>query len=79
MRILEYTQATYGFWMVCWPISLLCVLIINYSLLPLLSYSLPAHKTRYRPNQRANPAADNRSKTLPPASAIVPIKITPSD
>ena len=77
MRILEYTQATYWFWMVCWPISLLCVLIINYSLLPLLSYSLPAHKTRYRPNQRANPAADNRSKTLPPASAIVPIKITP--
>jgi len=79
MRILEYTRATYWFWLVCWPISLLCVLIINYSLLPLLSFSLPAHKTRYSPNQRANPAADNRNKTLPPASAIVPIKITPSN
>lgn len=75
MRIWEYTLATYGFWLVCWPISLLCVLVINYSLLPLLSVSLPGHNTRYRPNQRANPAADNRNKTAPPPSAIVPVKI----
>ncbi len=75
MRIMEYTGATYGFWMVCWPISLLCVLIINYSLLSLLSFSLPAHNTRYRSNQRANPASDSRNKAAPPSSAIVPIKI----
>lgn len=74
MRIWEYTRATFGFWMVCWPLSLLCVLIINYSLLPLLNVTLPAHTTRHRPNQRANPAADSRNKTAPPSSAIVPIK-----
>lgn len=79
MRILEYFHATYWFWLICWPISLLCVLVINYSLLPMLSFSLPAHKTRYRPNQRANPAADGRNKTVPPASAIVPIKLTLTD
>ncbi|TAN65356.1 MAG: HEAT repeat domain-containing protein [Methylobacter sp.] len=79
MRIWEYTQASYGFWLVCWPISLLCVLVINYSLLPLLSFSLPAHNTRYRPNQRANPASDSRNKNAPPSSAIVPIKIAQTE
>lgn len=76
MRIWEYTLATYRLWLVSWPISLLCVLIINYTLLPLLSFSLPAHNTRYLPNQRANPAADGRNKTAPPPSAIVPVKVS---
>ncbi len=77
MRIVEYSRATYGFWLICWPICLICVMVINYSLLPLLSVSLPAHNTRYRPNQRANPAMDSRNKTVPPpSSAIVPIKTT---
>lgn len=79
MRIVEYTKATYKFWLICWPISLLCVLIINYSLLPSFSFSLPGHNTRYRSNQRANPAGDSRNKASPPPSAIVPIKIAKTE
>ena len=79
MLVIEYLQSSYNFWIVCWLFCLICVLIINYSLLPLLNINLPAHNTPYKPNQRANPAADDRHQVVPPPAAIVPININSAD
>ena len=79
MRVIEYLESSYNFWIVAWLLCLIGILIINYSLLPLLNINLPAHNTPYKPNRRANPAADDRHQAAPPSAAIVPININPAD
>ena len=79
MRVIEYLESSYNFWIVTWLLCLISILIINYSLLPLLNINLPAHNTPYKPNRRANPAADDRHQAAPPPAAIVPININPAD
>ncbi len=73
MRIYEYVYASYLFWLISWPLSLILTLIIIYGLLPILKLSTP--KGAQLPNARSNPAADSRHQRTAPAPSIVPVKI----
>ncbi len=71
MRIYEYVTATYPFWLVFWPLTLLLTLCFSYLLLPALKLE-PVLGDQGK--NLANPATfSNLNKTPPPT--IVPIKI----
>lgn len=73
MRAVEYLTATWGFWLVLWPLNLLLSLLVSYLLLPALKWE-PV-RLGNNGNARANPAAFGN--VVPhKAPAIVPIKIT---
>lgn len=73
MRVIEYARATWGFWLVLWPFSVLILLGLQYGLGLFVSIGGGAH--RPTPNRHANPAADIRNRHQAPAAAIVPVKI----
>ena len=73
MRIIEYAQSTWGFWLVLWPLLILAILTLQYGFGMLTSFQ--GGGQRPIPNRHANPAADLRNRRQSPAAAIIPVKI----
>lgn len=75
MRLWEYTQAGFRFWLIFLPISAVIMLVFMYGILPKLNLNLGGQGGN-QPNRRANPASDKRNKVVPPPASIIPIKIS---
>ena len=76
MRFEEYIKSSYGFWLALWPLTLVFLIFVQYSLGLFHTLSNSSDKPGSTPNRFSNPAADLQNRKQTPPAAIVPIRLS---